>query len=217
MGIAEQLSDLSQSIIDGRENAAATLAQQLLAEGVDPRMIIDDGLMAGMDVVGKQFKDRLMFLPQVLVSARAMKTVMAILEPLLAASSYRPKGKILLGTVKGDIHDIGKNLVGVMLSGAGYNVVDIGVGCTADQFVQAYQSHQPDIVGLSAMLTTTMMNMKTVVDRFKQVPINVPVIVGGAPVTSRFAEEIGASGSARNAAQAVDLVRSLLDGKSVST
>ena len=217
MGIAEQLSDLSQSIIDGRETAAATLAQQLLAEGVDPRMIIDDGLMAGMDVVGKQFKDRLMFLPQVLVSARAMKTVMGILEPLLAASSYRPKGKILLGTVKGDIHDIGKNLVGVMLSGAGYKVVDIGVGCTADQFVQAYQSHQPDIVGLSAMLTTTMMNMKTVVDRFKQVPINVPVIVGGAPVTSRFAEEIGASGSARNAAQAVDLVRSLLDGKSVST
>ncbi len=212
MGIKERLSELAQAIIDGKHIVAGELVRQLLAENVDPRTVLDQGMMAGMEVVGKRFKEGLMFLPQVLVSARAMKVAMGVLEPLLAQGPYQPKAKVLLGTVKGDVHDIGKNLVGIMLTGAGYKVVDIGVGRSADEFVQAYQEHKPDVVGLSALLTTTMLYMKVVIDQFKQQAIRVPVIVGGAPINPRFAEEIGASGTARNATQAVDLVRSLLEG-----
>jgi 5-methyltetrahydrofolate--homocysteine methyltransferase len=215
MGITERLSQLAQAIIDGKHIVAGEIVRELLAENINPRTILDEGMMAGMEVVGKRFKEGYMFLPHVLISARAMKVAMGVLEPLLAQSSYKPEGKILLGTVKGDVHDIGKNLVGIMLTGAGFKVVDIGVGCSADQFVKAYQEHKPDIVGLSALLTTTMLYMKVVIDQFKQEAINVPVIVGGAPINSRFAKEIGASGTARNAAQSVELVRSLLEGRSM--
>jgi 5-methyltetrahydrofolate--homocysteine methyltransferase len=163
-----------------------------------------------MEVVGMRFKRGELFLPEVLVSARAMKVSMAMLEPLLARSEYKTKGTILLGTVKGDVHDIGKNLVGIMLRGAGYAVIDIGVGCDAERFVEQYRLHRPDIVGLSALLTTTMVYMKTVVEAFASQGLHVPIIVGGAPVTPRFAEDIGAAGYAPNAADAVTLVEKLV-------
>jgi 5-methyltetrahydrofolate--homocysteine methyltransferase len=211
MGIKEHLDLLAKAIIDGQHHAAETLTAELLKENVSPKQILDEGLMTGMGVVGTRFKEGRIFLPQVLVSARAMKTAMGYLEPLLEATSYKSSGKILLGTVKGDVHDIGKNLVGIMLRGAGYQVVDLGVGCSAEQLVQQHELHKPDIVGLSALLTTTMVYMKTVVDAFLTNGITTPIIVGGAPVTSRFADEIGAAAYARNATETVDLVRSMLN------
>ena len=211
MGMNHKLGELSRALIDGKHLLAEEITRELLSEGVDPRTVLDMGLMAGMEVVGRNFKEGIIFLPQVLVSARAMKTSMNVLEPFLARSSYRSKGKILLGTVKGDVHDIGKNLVAIMLRGAGYEVFDIGVGRSADEFVQMCEQHAPDVVGLSALLTTTMLYMKVVIDSFAARGIRVPVIVGGAPVTNRFASEIGAAGYARNAADAVELVKSIMN------
>ncbi len=210
MGINGKLQELSQALIEGKHLLAETLTRELLTENVDPKTVVDVGLMGGMEVVGKNFKAGAIFLPQVLVSARAMKTSMAILEPFLIQGPYRSKGKILLGTVKGDLHDIGKNLVGIMLRGAGYEVTDVGIGRSADDFMQGYDQHAPDIIGLSALLTTTMLYMKVVIDSFASRGIKVPVIVGGAPVTNHFAADIGAAGYARNAAESVDLVGSLM-------
>ncbi len=186
------------------------VTRELLDLKVEPSKILNDGLIPGMEHVGVEFRAGRMFLPQVLVAARAMKTSMALLEPLLAAGSYKAKGKILIGTVKGDMHDIGKNLVSIMLRGAGYEVVDIGVGCSADRFREAFLQHRPDIIGLSALLTTTMVSMKGVIDLFAQNGLKVPIIIGGAPISAKFAQEIGAAGYARNATDAVDLVRSLM-------
>ncbi|MBI4428576.1 MAG: corrinoid protein [Ignavibacteriales bacterium] len=206
----EKLQQLSEALIQGKHLLTEEITQELIGDGMDPKTVIDLGLMTGMQVVGKNFKDGVIFLPQVLVSARAMKTSMVVLEPLLVRSSYRAKGKILLGTVKGDVHDIGKNLVAIMLRGAGYDVVDIGVGRSAEEFIQTCEQYKPDIIGLSALLTTTMLYMKVVIDSLSARDIRVPVIVGGAPVTHRFAGEIGAAGYARNAAEAVELVKSIL-------
>lgn len=205
-----KLRKLCQALIDGKHLEAEAITRELVGCGVEPKIVLDEGLMAGMDVVGKNFKAGVIFLPQVLVSARAMKSSMTVLEPLLAQSAYRSKGRILLGTVKGDVHDIGKNLVAIMLRGAGYEVVDIGVGCSSDRFIHMYEKHSPDIVGMSALLTTTMLYMKVVVDSFVAKGIKVPLIVGGAPVTSRFANNIGAAGYARNASEAADLVKSIV-------
>jgi 5-methyltetrahydrofolate--homocysteine methyltransferase len=210
MGIETTLQDLSVAIQKGDHFASPILTNQLLEAGVPATRILTEGLMPGMEDVGIRFKTGVIFLPQVLVSARAMKTSMSLLEPLLARSAYRAKGTILLGTVKGDVHDIGKNLVGVMLRGAGYDVVDIGVGCSAETFVKRYYEHRPDIVGLSALLTTTMVYMKLVLEAFAAQGIEVPIIVGGAPVNARYAQEIGAAGYAPNASDAVTLVQQLL-------
>lgn len=201
---------LSQCVIDGRHVESEQTVRRLLDEGASPMTILDDGLLPGMAVVGQRFRDGEMFLPQVLVSARAMKTAMAVLEPLLAASNAEPKGTVLIGTVKGDVHDIGKNLVSVMLQGNGYRVVDIGTQNPVEKYLAAYEQHAPDVVGLSALLTTTMMYMPTVIAGFRTRGIRVPVIVGGAPVTERFAGEIGADGYAKNAVDAVDLVNRIL-------
>ncbi|KAB2923345.1 MAG: cobalamin-binding protein [Bacteroidetes bacterium] len=201
---------LSQCVIDGRHVESEQTVRTLLGEGASPMSVLDDGLLPGMAVVGQRFRDGEMFLPQVLVSARAMKTAMAVLEPLLAASNVEPKGTVLIGTVKGDVHDIGKNLVSVMLQGNGYRVVDIGTQNPVEKYLAAYEQHRPDVVGLSALLTTTMMYMPTVIAGFRSRGIPVPVIVGGAPVTQRFAGEIGADGYAKNAVDAVDLVNRLL-------
>lgn len=204
------LQSLSQTIIDGKHLDAEHITQQLLDGGVTPMTILDDGLLPGMAVVGQRFRDGEMFLPQVLVSARAMKTSMKLLEPLLAASNVEPKGKVVIGTVKGDVHDIGKNLVAVMLRGNGYSVIDIGTQNPVEKYLAAYEQHKPDIIGLSALLTTTMMYMKTVINTFKEKNIPVPIIVGGAPVTQRFADEINAHGYAKNAVEAVELVNKIL-------
>lgn len=210
MGIETTLENLSMAIQKGDHIASEILTNQLLETGVPALRVLNEGLMPGMEVVGARFKRGEIFLPEVLVSARAMKVSMAILEPLLVGSEYRTKGKILLGTVKGDVHDIGKNLVGIMLRGAGYDVVDIGVSCSAEMFVERYREHCPDIVGLSALLTTTMAYMKSVVEAFAAQGIAVPIIIGGAPVNDRYAQEIGAAGYAPNASDAVTLVQRLL-------
>ncbi len=202
--------DLAGAIARGRHLDAQQYTRELLEGGMLPVEILSKGLMPGMDFVGREFRDGRMFLPQVLVAARAMKSAMAILEPLLAAASYKARGTILLGTVKGDVHDIGKNLVGIMLRGAGFAVVDLGVGCSAEQFLEGFRKHQPDIIGMSALLTTTMTSMKTVIDLFASQNITVPFIVGGAPVNKTFARDIGAAGYGRNSTEAVDLVRTLL-------
>lgn len=206
----EMLKALAQFVIDGKHIDSEQLTQQLLNSGVTPMIILDEGMLPGMGVVGQRFRDGEMFLPQVLVSARAMKTAMKLLEPLLAASNIKPKGTVLIGTVKGDVHDIGKNLVSVMLQGNGYAVIDIGIQNPVEKYLAAYEQHKPDIIGLSALLTTTMMYMKTVITTFKEKNIPVPIIVGGAPVTQRFADEIQAHGFAKNAVDAVELVNKIL-------
>lgn len=203
-------TELQNALIRGDHVATAELTSQQVKAGVKPVEILDQGLLPAMQVVGKRFREGEIFLPEVLVVARAMKTAMAVLDPLLAASSYVPKGSVLLGTVKGDVHDIGKNLVGVMLRGAGFKVIDIGTGCSAEKFLQAVREHRPDVVGLSALLTTTMTYMKTVIDVLRAAEQRIPIIVGGAPISAAFAAEIGATGSARTAAEAVDLVERLV-------
>ncbi|MCU0452951.1 MAG: corrinoid protein [Bacteroidetes bacterium] len=207
-------TDLQQALIRGDHVATAELTGKAVQAGAKPTQVLDLGLLPAMQAVGKRFREGEIYLPEVLVAARAMKSAMAVLDPLLAATSYVPKGSVLLGTVKGDVHDIGKNLVGVMLRGAGFKVIDIGTGCNAERFLQAVREHRPDVVGLSALLTTTMTYMKTVIDALRTAEERVPVIVGGAPVSASFASEIGAAGSARTAAEAVELVERLLAGRS---
>jgi len=205
------LSALAQSIIDGMADSAARLTADALAEALPPARVLDDGLLAGMNVVGSRFRNGEMFLPDVLASARAMKEAMALLEPVLAACGIEPVGTVLLGTVKGDIHDIGKNLVAVMLRGAGFRVVDLGTNVTAEQFGAAIEQHKPQVVGMSALLTTTMQQMRTNVERLRAAGAlaSARVIVGGAAVTRQYADSIGA-GYAKDAGDAVALAREIV-------
>jgi 5-methyltetrahydrofolate--homocysteine methyltransferase len=209
----ELLHFLSQCVIEGKHVESEQTTAQLLANDLTPMAILDNGLLPGMAVVGQRFRDGQMFLPQVLVSARAMKMAMKLLDPILAANNTEPKGRVLIGTVKGDVHDIGKNLVSVMLQGNGYSVIDIGIQNPVEKYLAAFDQHKPHIIGLSALLTTTMMYMKTVINTFKEKGMTVPIIVGGAPVTQRFADEIGADGFAKNAVEAVELVNRILNKK----
>ena len=174
--------------------------------------ILERGLIAGMNVVGTRFRSCEMFLPEVLTAARAMKAGVALLEPEFAAAGIKPAGKVVIGTAKGDIHDIGKNLVGIMLRGAGFEVIDLGVGVPAQKFVEAVTTHEPDIVGMSALLTTTMMQMKAAIVALTEAGVRaqVKVLIGGAPVSRSFAEEIGADAYGRNAMDAVEKARELM-------
>lgn len=208
----QKLFQLSEAVINGKHLDSESITKSLLDENINPKEILDYGLLPGMSEVGIRFREKKYFLPQVLVSARAMKSSMVLLEPLLAKGDVQLKGKIMLGTVKGDVHDIGKNIVSMMLQGAGYKVIDIGIGCTAEQFLNSYHIDKPDIIGLSALLTTTMVYMKTIIDLFKENNISVPVIIGGAPVSKKFADEIGAAGFAKDAYDTVKLV-DLIIGK----
>ena len=208
------LAGLAQSIIDGMADTSARLTSDALSESVAPSRILEDGLLAGMRVVGERFRDCEMFLPDVLASARAMKDAMTLLEPMLAASGIEPAGTVLLGTVKGDIHDIGKNLVAVMLRGAGFRVIDLGTNVTAEQFVCAVTEYRPNIVGMSALLTTTMSQMKSNVEKLRAAGAlqSAHVIVGGAAVTRQFAESIGA-GYAKDAGTAVALAMEIMQSR----
>ncbi len=201
---------LKDAVIKGDANAAKEGTAKALEEGVDPEAVLNDGLVAGMNVVGKAFKAGEMYVPEVLVAARAMKTAMEILEPRLAEAGVKPIGTIVVGTVQGDLHDIGKNLVAMMLKGAGFDVVDLGTDVTPEQFVKAASDHDARIVGLSALLTTTMPAMKQAVVAFKEAGVDAKLMIGGAPVTRKYAEEIGAQGYAPDAATAVDVARELL-------
>lgn len=210
MDLEKKLQELSDFLINGKHLDTERLTQELVDEGVNPKTILDEGLIKGMAVVGQRFRDQQMFVPQVLVAARAMKFSMKVLKPLMIGEGNQSKGKVLLGTVKGDVHDIGKNLVGIMLQGAGYEVIDIGTGISAEKYFEEYEKVKPDIVGLSALLTTTMVYMKTVIEYFNEKNAGVPIIIGGAPLNQKFADEIGADGYGKSAYEAVQLVDSIL-------
>ena len=184
------------------------LTKEALAEGRTAQEVLNDGLIAGMSVVGEDFKHNVLYVPEVLIAARAMKAGMAVLKPLLTSkdSDTRPKGVLLMGTVRGDLHDIGKNLVGMMAEGAGFEVHDIGVDQSVEKFMAAAEKCKPTIIGMSALLTTTMMYMKTVIDGFNAAGLtHIKMAVGGAPISQMFADEIGADGYGANASAAVDL------------
>jgi 5-methyltetrahydrofolate--homocysteine methyltransferase len=207
------LEALAQAIISGKAPEAKRLTEEALTEGIAPGDILNDGLVAGMNVVGIKFKTNQFYVPEVLIAARAMKGSMELLRPQLAAGGVEPKGKIAIGTVKGDLHDIGKNLVAMMLEGAGFEIMDLGVDVKPETYVQAVKNGA-NIVALSALLTTTMPAMKETIEALKSEGIRgqTKVMIGGAPVTQNFCDEIGADGYSADAASAVDTACDFIAG-----
>jgi 5-methyltetrahydrofolate--homocysteine methyltransferase len=205
--IEELLRKLTAVILDGKQLEAVELTQQLLTLHCPPKEILDNGLLPGMDIVGQRFRDNLIFVPQVLISARAMKSSVALLEPLLVEANIPVIGTVIMGTVKGDIHDIGKNIVSMMLRGNGFKVIDIGIDASYEKFIYAVKKENAQIVGMSALLTTTMLYMQTVIEKIKNENLSVKIMIGGASVSKAFAEQIGASAYGKNASEAVKLAR----------
>jgi len=203
---------LADSVIKGNASLTRQLAEQAVAEGVDASKIMSSGLIAGMEVVGRKFKANEFYLPEVLVAARAMHAGLAVVKPLLEASGAKPAGYVIIGTVKGDLHDIGKNIVAMMLTGAGFEVEDLGADVPPERFVESAKKRGKCVVGMSALLTTTMLNMREVIVSLNEAGLarRVRTIVGGAPVSESFAAEIAAGGYAQDAATAVEKVRALL-------
>ena len=208
----QDLKPLYDAILNGDAKSAKTVTEQALSAGVDPLKLVQDYMMPAMSEVGRRFECNEYFVPELLLSARAMKTALAPLRPLLAAGSMQSAGRVVIGTVKGDLHDIGKNLVAAMLEGGGFEVIDLGVGVAPEQFVAAVKERNPKILALSALLTTTMPSMKDTVDALKKAGIReqVKVLVGGAPVTRRYADEIGADGYGEGASAAIGLAKQVL-------
>ncbi|MCE5314598.1 corrinoid protein [bacterium] len=202
---------LAQAIINGKAPDAKEITEKALAEGMNPGDILNNGLVAGMNVVGAKFKNNEFYVPEVLIAARAMKSAMEILRPQLAAGGVEAKGKVAIGTVRGDLHDIGKNLVAMMLEGAGFDIVDLGVDVKPEVFVQAVKDGA-NIIALSALLTTTMPAMKDTIEAIKAEGVRdqASIMIGGAPVTQNYADEIGADGYSADAASAVDKAKELL-------
>lgn len=199
------LAALTLAVEKGKRNDARTLTQTLLNEGMLPLDIVEKGLVPGMSTIGEKFKNNEVFVPEMLIAARAMKECMVLLEPLLAKAGITPKYTAVIGTVAGDLHDIGKNLVAMMWKGANIGVIDLGTNVTPEKFVEAVRTHNAQVVGLSALLTTTMPAMKTTVDAIRAAGLgSIKILVGGAPVTAEFAKEIGADAYAADAASAVD-------------
>jgi 5-methyltetrahydrofolate--homocysteine methyltransferase len=212
--MSEILSQISTAVIEGNLDDMVDLTEDALDEGLDAQEVLNKGLMPGMDHVGVEFRAGNMFVPEVLRSARAMQASMDILKPLLAASGVKMVGKVLLGTVKGDLHDIGKNLVGMMCEGAGFEVKDMGKDIAPEDFVQAVKEFEPDVLGMSALLTTTMRAMEHTIKALEEAGLrdHVKVMIGGAPVTQSFADQIGADGYASNAASAAELAKRFVAG-----
>ena len=209
--IMSELQDLTAAVEKGNRKEAVRLTQALLDAGMPPLEIVETGLVPAMSSVGEKFKLNQVFVPEMLIAARAMKEAMAMIQPLLTAAGIKPKYTAVIGTVQGDLHDIGKNLVAMMLKGANFNVIDMGINVSPEKFVAAAKEHNADIVGLSALLTTTMPSMKTTVDAFQAAGLNtVKIMIGGAPITQQFANEIGADGYSPDAASAVDLAHKLV-------
>jgi 5-methyltetrahydrofolate--homocysteine methyltransferase len=205
------LESVSNCVVTGNIGAIAGEVQSLIDAGVDPASIINDGLIAGMNIVGPKFKAGEMFVPEVLMAAKAMGAGVDLVKPLLGADDMPSLGKVVLGTVKGDLHDIGKNLVGMMLESTGFEVVNVGIDVAPEKFLEAAKESGAKIVAMSALLTTTMLSMKETVDLFKENGLtDVKLIVGGAPVSKEFSDEIGADGFAPDAATACDLCKELL-------
>ncbi|MBN1803643.1 MAG: corrinoid protein [Sedimentisphaerales bacterium] len=204
------LKALADAVIKGDQNVAVNITKAALEEGTPPKSVLNDGLIAGMDVVGARFKKNEVYIPEVLIAARAMKMAMEILEPELVKAGVQPIGKCLIGTVQGDLHDIGKNLVAMMLKGAGFEVIDLGVDVSPGKFVEQIKAQGIEVVGMSALLTTTMPGMEKSIKAIKDAGISAKIMVGGAPVTQGYADKIGADGYAADAASAVDVAKSLV-------
>lgn len=206
------MEQLQEHLIKGKSKELKELVEKALQENLSPADILNQGLLAGMNKIGERFKKNEVYVPEVLIAARAMKTAMEVLKPSLAKAGVEPLGTVVVGTVKGDLHDIGKNLVCMMLEGGGFKVIDAGINIEASKFIQLAEEHHAALIGASALLTTTMINMKELVEAVKASVLagKVKVMIGGAPTTQAFADEIGADGYAPDAASAVDTARKLI-------
>lgn len=204
------LKVLAEAVMRGDQKKAIEVVTQAIADKMPAKEILEDGLISAMAVVGDKFSRNEVYIPEMLIAARAMKSAVEILEPELVKAGVEPIGKAVVGTVQGDLHDIGKNLVMMMLKGAGFNVIDAGVDVSPDQFVEHAKTSGATIVGLSALLTTTMPAMETTVNAMKEAGVNTKIMIGGAPITQSYADKIGADGYAADAATAVDVAKSLL-------
>ncbi|OQY38955.1 methyltransferase [Candidatus Atribacteria bacterium 4572_76] len=207
-----ELKELQEALFQGNILKVKKITQRALWEKIEPKEILEQGLIKGMAIVGEKFKNNEIFLPEVLLASQAMYGGLELLQPMLIKGGIKAVGKVVIGTVKGDLHDIGKNLVAMMLRGGGFEVIDLGIDVSPEKFLVATQEHKPDIVGISALLTPTMIGMADVIIALKRVDLRgrVKVMIGGAPVTQEFADEIGAEGYAPDAASAVDKARELL-------
>lgn len=208
----QELKALSEAVINGDAKTAREITEKALAAGVDPLQLVNEHMVPAMSEVGRRYECNEYFVPELLISARAMKASLELIRPLLIASGRQPMARVAIGTVKGDLHDIGKNLVAAMLEGGGFEVIDLGVNVSPEQFVSAVREKKAQIVAMSALLTTTMPSMKTTIDALQSAGVRdqVKVIIGGAPITQRYAEEIGADGFSENAPGAVTLARQCL-------
>ena len=205
------MQDIAAALIEGNDDEVDRLTKLALEEGIEALEVMDDGLIAGMGIVGIKFREAMIFVPEVLACARAMKAGMKYIEPILSESGVKPIAKVLMGTVKGDLHDIGKNLCIMMLRGSGFEVVDLGVDTSDDEFIDAIEEHQATILGMSALLTTTMPNMGKTIEALIDADVrdDVMVMVGGAPVTQEFADDMGADGYGKDALSCVSLAKKL--------
>ena len=206
------LDKIKQAVLAGEMEGIAELTKQALAQGIGAREILDQALTPAMDIVGEEYEKGDRYVPEMLISAETMKGAVTVLKPLLVEAGVKARGKVVIGTVEGDLHDIGKDLVAMVLEGAGFEVVNLGAEITAEQFVKAAKKHEPDILGMSALLTTTMIHMPEVIDALQQAGLRdqIKVMIGGAPVTQEYADKIGADGYAPDAASATKLAKSLL-------
>ncbi|NJC96557.1 MAG: cobalamin-binding protein [Anaerolineales bacterium] len=211
----EVLKNLFDAVLGGDFEGVKTNVQAALDAGLEPGVILNDGMIAAMREVGARFEAGEYYVPEMLIAARAMQSGMTLLKPHLQKTERKSSGKVLMGTVKGDLHDIGKNLVGLMLEGAGYEIIDLGVDVPAEEFVKKVMELKPDVVGMSALLTTTMQSMRTTLDALTAAGLrnHVKVIIGGAPVTEAFAQQIEADGFSPDASRAVNVVNSLMEEK----
>ena len=209
VGISAAMQDIAAGLIDGDNELVDELTKAALDAGAEAAEVMDNGLIAGMAIVGIKFRDNIIFVPEVLACARAMKAGMAHIEPILSASGVKPAGKVVMGTVKGDLHDIGKNLCNMMLRGAGFVVIDLGVDTSPDDFIEAIEENAAPLLGMSALLTTTMPNMGRTIEAIIEAGIrdDVQIMVGGAPVTQEFADDMGADGYGKDALACVELAK----------
>ncbi len=203
------LKKLYEAVVSGDAKITQAITQQALAEGVDPLKLVNENMVPAMDEVGRRFEANEYFVPELLISARAMKAALELIRPLLVARGDKPVGRVAIGTVKGDLHDIGKNLVASLLEGGGFEVIDLGVNVSPEKFIETVNAKQANIVAMSALLTTTMPSMKTTIDALKAAGVRdkVKVLIGGAPITQKYADEIGADGYSENAVGAVALAK----------
>jgi 5-methyltetrahydrofolate--homocysteine methyltransferase len=210
--VSDELNAIYEAVLEGNAKGAEAGVKAALAAGIDPDTILKQGLIAAMGEVGRLFEANEYFVPEMLVSARAMQTGLAVLKPQLAQSGAAPAGKVVVATVKGDLHDIGKNLVAMMLEGNGFEVIDLGTDASPDKFVKAVAEHQPQLIGMSALLTTTMPSMNATIKALEEAGLRdrVKVMIGGAPVTDAYAKQIGADGYSPDASSAVRLAKSLI-------